>query len=1196
MMNKIKSSSSELRAQISKLQKTNTELHQTILDIRSSTKYQIGYQIANVSSFKTLIFLPIELYRIYQQHKLRKLRRVKVLTSTEANNLGVVKKSTQLGGCDMSLSANNQHDEQARISSLQVLFNEKFDSNAGIVKVAGIMDEFTYHSYAPECQILALEPENLTQQLEGFSPDFIFIESAWQGKESLWKTKVSNFSDEVRTLIYWCRANKVPCILWNKEDPVHFGTFLSLAKAVDYVFTTDVDCIGKYKKEVGHERVYLLPFAAQPKTHNPIEKYDRQDKFCFAGSYYLRYPERQRDFASIVDAVTKLKPLDVYDRNFDNPHPHYTFPDKYKNFILGVLPFEEIDKAYKGYNFGINMNTIKQSQTMFARRVYELLASNTVVVSNFSRGVKSTFGDLVVCSDSTNEIRKQLSSICNDDTQFRKYRLLGLRKVMQEHTYSHRFALISSILSNQNFTTNQKSVLVVAKCANETEEQQILFNFNRQCYVKKTLVIYRDYKSVKPPEVDAIVTDTVTSFSLAIKEFSSTYSFISLFKAGDYYGENYLTDLLLASQYSFADAFGKKAYFTANNNVIKMQHNGSQYHPCEELDFRQSIMKISKANLKWLTLNFKQLPTAKIAFSNMLSIDEFNYCRNGMSCDLEVLDRTVGDLKLASQGINYVDELSFLSKKLPSALPMFKDSESMMSINAKEFTGFFEQPKTSKVDIQYVKGNFVLTSKYNKSEHAYYYANKIFEREELNLVLNSLMKFDGRSNIEDVRTVVEFQDDEHKKISHAMHHGIGKQFSLAIPEHCRFIRLGIRVQGKGSLVIRRIIFGEQLEQPSTIIGQSSTLVLTKQYPSYDDLYKYGFLHSRIRSYREAGQSVDVFRITNEPGLNYREFEGVDVAQGSAELLDRALSTGRYRHVLVHLLDKNMWQVLSKYLDTIKVTVWAHGAEIQLWQRREFEFELMSDLEVERQKKLSDQRKLFWQSVLTNPSDNLHMVFVSKYFRDEVFNDFGVNLDDKNYSVISNIIDTNIFPYSKKTAEHRLKLLSIRPYASRKYANDLTVKAILELSNKPFFDQLEFCLVGDGRFYEETTKPLQRFDNVKLIKGFQSQQEIAELHKAYGVFLTPTRMDSQGVSRDEAMSSGLVAITTSVAAIPEFIDNTCGYVVPAEDYLAMSSAIEELYYDQEKFLKLSAAASKRVSETLSFEQTILAELQLIKERC
>ncbi|MBL3684624.1 glycosyltransferase (plasmid) [Sinorhizobium meliloti] len=87
------------------------------------------------------------------------------------------------------------------------------------------------------------------------------------------------------------------------------------------------------------------------------------------------------------------------------------------------------------------MNTIKQSQTMFARRVFELLASNTVVVSNFSRGVRLLFGDLVISSDDAAELHRRLKPFCANDIDYRKFRLLGLRKVMEEHTYADRYAL-----------------------------------------------------------------------------------------------------------------------------------------------------------------------------------------------------------------------------------------------------------------------------------------------------------------------------------------------------------------------------------------------------------------------------------------------------------------------------------------------------------------------------------------------------------------------------------------------------------------------------------------------------------------------------------------------------------------------------------------------------------------------------------
>jgi glycosyltransferase involved in cell wall biosynthesis len=89
------------------------------------------------------------------------------------------------------------------------------------------------------------------------------------------------------------------------------------------------------------------------------------------------------------------------------------------------------------------------------------------------------------------------------------------------------------------------------------------------------------------------------------------------------------------------------------------------------------------------------------------------------------------------------------------------------------------------------------------------------------------------------------------------------------------------------------------------------------------------------------------------------------------------------------------------------------------------------------------------------------------------------------------------------------------------------------------------------------------------------------------------MDSQGVSRDEAMSSGLVPITTDITAIPEFVDAESGILTPPENYKAMSKGILDLYDDPDKFLQMSRNAANRVRKQTDSRLIIDAELKLIK---
>ncbi|OLF35454.1 hypothetical protein BTV99_12815, partial [Psychrobacter sp. Rd 27.2] len=120
----------------------------------------------------------------------------------------------------------------------------------------------------------------------------------------------------------------------------------------------------------------------------------------------------------------------------------------------------------------------------------------------------------------------------------------------------------------------------------------------------------------------------------------------------------------------------------------------------------------------------------------------------------------------------------------------------------------------------------------------------------------------------------------------------------------------------------------------------------------------------------------------------------------------------------------------------------------------------------------------------------------------------------------------------------------------KYGNDITVQAIQELANYDFFNKLDISIYGDGPEFDSVNRPLLEYDNVHLHKRFLSHNEIVEVHKENGVFLNPTRWDSQGVSRDEAMSSGLVVVTNKVAAVPEFISEKEGALFEGEDIQGM----------------------------------------------
>lgn len=1047
------------------------------------------------------------------------------------------------------------------------------------------MDEFTFGSYRAECDLYQLTPSNWEAELAAFAPELLFIESAWRGKDELWGSKVGHTSQELQGIVGWCRQRGVPTVFWNKEDPVHFETFLNTAMLFDRVFTTDIDCIHRYKAALKHEQVFLLPFACQPNNNHPIETFERKDAFCFAGAYYVRYPDRTRDLGNFIGELPAFRPIEIYDRNFGKNDPNYQFPPEYQPYIVGTLPFDQIDKAYKGYRYAINLNSIKQSQTMFARRVFELMASNTITVSNFSRGIRLLFGDLVVTTDSGHEVVRHLEAVAGDAVRSAKLRLAALRKVLSEHTYEHRLAYVYSKVADQPPVLRRPRFVVLASAENQGQLDRILANVVRQQYAGWQLVVVLagafSPATVPRPEVRFIARDTAADLSIAA--IAGEADFLIAMPANDYYGPHYLTDLALATTFSSAEVLGKIAQYAWDGHQPVLEAADASYRPATRFALRSAAVRVSLVATTNLADCADAVSTATLDTENGLAIDEFNYCRDGqieLACS--AVQAVVDDLPGLDTGIA-IDELLKLAEQIA---PAPAGIEGGKSISGKQMAAAFTRQPSQALKAELDGDHWWFQSSLPDGSHEYLYATEDWKLDSLGWTDRAEFYLDTTPGL-NIQMVLVFLDAQKQKISHVIKHANRNQ-DAEIPVGTVSVRLGLRMYAGGSAVIQSFVLGHRNLQPAEIIGKAEHLVLTNHYPSYQDLYRNGFVHSRVIAYREHGIRSDVFRMRPAEPVSYHEFENVDVTTGSQEVLHQMLLSGRYKTVMVHFLEPAMWEVLQHHLDRVKVVIWIHGAEIQPWHRRDYNYVTEDERTVAKMK--SAARMEFWRGLLDPMPANVKLVFVSRYFAEEVMEDMGFRIPEGHYSIIHNPIDTDVFSYQPKGPEQRKKVLSIRPYASAKYANDLSVKAIQLLAHKPWFKDMEFRMVGDGPLFDSILAPLREYKNVFIERRFLKQSEIAALHKQYGIFLSPTRMDAQGVSRDEAMASGLVPVTNGVTAIPEFVDAQCGILAAGEDAQAMADGMAALYEDPALFAAMSANATQRVARQSAKSIIVEAEIK------
>lgn len=377
-------------------------------------------------------------------------------------------------------------------------------------------------------------------------------------------------------------------------------------------------------------------------------------------------------------------------------------------------------------------------------------------------------------------------------------------------------------------------------------------------------------------------------------------------------------------------------------------------------------------------------------------------------------------------------------------------------------------------------------------------------------------------------------------------------------------------------------------------GNKILLIGNGGLPREDELYRSGFIYRRMVAYKNNGVELDAYGYIPVMGINKYEYEGNIIYEGDGYGLSYLMSRNNYSKILLHFPTEEILYFIEKYIGkTCKVYIWLHGFEVLNWERRVFNYseEEIQENYTKLMKQNKDKKDFFSRIFQKN---NYSFVFVSNWLKDVVEEDIGVL--PRNYRIIPNYIDEELFSYHEKKSTDAAKVLLVKSNKTRVYANDIAAKAIESLADRECFEHMEFNIYGDGKLFYDNYKELieKNYPNVHIHKRFLKQSEIAKLHKSHGIFLCPTRQDTQGVSMCEAMSSGLVVVTNKVAAVPEYIDDTVGILCDYEDYLGMADAIERLYYDRDLFLQYSKKAPGFIREKCGFANTIQKELDMINE--
>jgi SAM-dependent methyltransferase/spore maturation protein CgeB len=442
------------------------------------------------------------------------------------------------------------------------------------LKVAVILDVFSATAFRYEWQQIQFGPDDWRQVLEREKPALLFVESAWHGNDGRWATMMSAAGapkQPVRDLVAWCRSQGIPTVFWNKEDPPNFDRFIETAKLFDRVFTVDADCIPRYVEALGHDRVALLSFGAQPRIHNPVAvPGGRKYEVAFAGTYHSKkYPERAAQMDTILAPAREFD-LHIYSRISDDPD--FAFPPEYTDHIVGSLPYERMLAAYKAYKIFLNVNSVTKSPTMCARRVFELSACGTPVVSGHSRALEEVFGDLVRLSTTPEQTTESLVELMKSADLRDRIGHLAMREVFAEHLFGHR---VDSILSAAGVSAprRDRSISVILPTNRPEQIDHAIEQVARQVHRPLQLVLVTHGFSSDRAEAKAraaglenvvvLSADAGLTLGAVLNRGidAADGEYIAKMDDDNLYGPHYLSDLAYAFDYTTAGLVGKGAHY-----------------------------------------------------------------------------------------------------------------------------------------------------------------------------------------------------------------------------------------------------------------------------------------------------------------------------------------------------------------------------------------------------------------------------------------------------------------------------------------------------------------------------------------------------------------------------------------------------------------------------------------------------------
>lgn len=422
-----------------------------------------------------------------------------------------------------------------------------------------------------ELEVMRLSLENYEVFLKAKRPDFLLVESCYEFSTACWdggQHSSSHAFSEFLKLLKICNSLSIPTVFWDTQGFEAGDYFSELSRRFDYVFYADSRCTSMYS---GYARAGYLPLAVQPRHYNPYSQFgvvhfDESIDFLLDGFAPLhRHPGILMALESelfsglrLIDSECRILRAKVGETLLSTEQ------------IIGSVSAKGRSEILKRAKAELYFPTPSQSPMVQQRMILEAAATKVIPIyagnagdygliqgvhweCGSDLGLKVAAGDMLAMSELQ---RKELAGSI-------------WREVYRGHTFSSRLRELYAALGLSFNWDEFPLVSVLTPTFRLDQVDSVLRSFEAQSYPNKELVVVLNSNGGVPSHLKNIESsrDDVRFLSVPRHEFTGRCLKVGFAAArgdlvfkmddDDFYGRNYVMDMVLAQRAVEADFFGK---------------------------------------------------------------------------------------------------------------------------------------------------------------------------------------------------------------------------------------------------------------------------------------------------------------------------------------------------------------------------------------------------------------------------------------------------------------------------------------------------------------------------------------------------------------------------------------------------------------------------------------------------------------